>query len=284
MLFPWARYEEIPSIRKNTLQIFITNRCNLNCYGCFARKIMKKKIDISLSEYKKILLNFLEKGGKQINLIGGEPLLHPDLREILQLNRLYRIKTTIYTNGYFLNNYTSTDFKDVKIRISLYCKNGKLKSLRQLPKTDKPIEICYMISKKTTVNELIECANYIEKEYNCNIFFISSLRELDNPSHEFFEDTSLTMNVLEYKRVVHDFLNSYNGRMEIHISKRGVFESTKTLAGNRCKFANYFIGGKIIQCPYDIINLKFQKDYCFDSRNCQHNNSCLMSKIILRRR
>jgi len=285
MRFDWTKYEEKPINRRNTLQIFITNACNLKCTGCFARNVMGDKgVHIRIKEYKKVLRNFLIKGGKQINLIGGEPLLHPQLKEILNLNRKKEIKTTIYTNGCFLNNFNKEDFKDIKIRVSLYCKSGGPKSIFKLPKTDIPIEICFMVSKKTTLDELIASAKYIEKNYNCKVFFISSLRELDNPRKEFFDDTELSMNVLKYKELVHNFLGGYDGGMEIHVSKRGVFESTKILAGHKCKFANYFIGGKIIQCPYDIVNMKFQKDYKFDCRNCQHNNSCLMSKIILIRR
>ncbi|PIT88468.1 MAG: hypothetical protein COU29_01650 [Candidatus Magasanikbacteria bacterium CG10_big_fil_rev_8_21_14_0_10_36_32] len=71
--------------------------------------------------------------------------------------------------------------------------------------------------------------------------------------------------------------------MEIHVSKRGVFESTKTIAENKCRFANYFIGGQIIQCPYDVVNLKFQKDYTFNTRHCQQSNTCLMSKVVFKK-
>ena len=92
------------------------------------------------------------------------------------------------------------------------------------------------------------------------------------------------MPVLKYKELIHNFLERYSGNMEIHVSKRGVFESTKTLPDNKCKFANYFIGGKIIQCPYDVVNLKFQNDYEFGKRNCQQNNTCLMSKVIYKRK
>ena len=193
-----------------------------------------------------------------------------------------KIKTTIYTNGYYLDEFKSMgDLLNSKLRISLYCKNGSIKSAEKLLKTDLPIDICFMVSSSTTVDELVETAYYIEINYNCNVFFISSLRELDNPNQEFFEDTKMTMPVMEYKKLVHDFLNLYNGKMEIHISKRGIFESTKNSAVNQCNFANYFIGGKIIQCPYDIVNQKYQKDYEFGERYCQHNSTCLMSKIIV---
>jgi len=212
-------------------------------------------------------------------------LKHPHLRSLLKYNGKWKdLKTTIYTNGYFLNQYTKDDLEGVKIRISLYCETGKTKSIDTLPETDIPFDICFMVSRTTSVEELLETANYVERNYNCKVFFISSLRELDNLDQEFFDDTDLTMPVMDYKMLVHKFLEDYEGNMEIHISKRGVFESTVNLTGNKCRFANYSIGGKIIQCPYDIVNLKFQPDYEFDKRFCQHNNTCLMSKIKLKRK
>lgn len=285
MKFPWYKYEECKVNRINTLQIFITNDCNLRCTGCFARNIMgDKKNYMEIEEYKEIIKKAKEKGCQRITLIGGEPLKHPYLREMIYENNLLEFKTTIYTNGYFLDTYTKRDFQGAKLRISLYCKSGKLKSLDHLPETTIPFDICFMVSRTTTVDELIETANFVETKHNCKVFFISSLRELDNPNQEFFEDTDLTMPVMEYKKLVHNFLEQYQGAMEIHISKRGVFESIVNQNGNKCKFANYSIGGKIIQCPYDIVNQKYQPDYEFDKRYCQHNNSCLMTKIKLIRK
>ncbi len=284
MYFPWKNYKELETNRKNTLQIFITNNCNIKCQGCFARNAMKDDSNISIKEYKKVITTFLKKGGKQINILGGEPLLYPYLNELLDINRKYKIKTTIYTNGYYLNKFRKGFFKNIKLRVSVYCKSSGTKSVKALPKTEHPIDVCYMVSKKTTIKELLDTAKELEKDYNCKVFFISSIRELDNQNKEFFDDTKITMNLLDYKKLVHEFLCKYKGKMEIHISKRGVFESTKNLTEHVCRFANYFIGGKIIQCPYDVINLKFQKDFNFGKRNCQHNNTCLMSKIAFKRK
>ena len=285
MRFPWNKYEELPLSRRNTLQVFITNACNLKCNGCFARSvIVDEKNHMNIKEYVEILEKFLDKGGEQINLLGGEPLLHPNLREILDINQANKIKTSIYTNGYFLDKYAKKDFENIKLRVSLYCKLGEIKSAKNLLKTNIPIDANFMVSVNTSLEELLNCAEYIEENYNCDIFFISSIRELDNPKKEFFDDTKITMPVLKYKELIHNFLERYSGNMEIHVSKRGVFESTKTLPDNKCKFANYFIGGKIIQCPYDVVNLKFQNDYEFGKRNCQQNNTCLMSKVIYKRK
>ncbi len=284
MKFPWNKYKELSLERRNTLQVFITNRCNLKCKGCFARNVMGDSVqDIDVREYKSVVVDFLEKGGKQINLLGGEPLLHPNLREILEINKLVKLKTTIYTNGSAFAGYYSDEFKCVKLRVSIYSYRGKNKSCLSIPIDDLNFDANYMISSKTKITELLHSAARCEFTYGCKVFFISSLRELDNKHKEFFNDTDITMPILQYKELVHKFLDAYEGDMEIHVSKRGVFESTTTLPDCQCRFANYFIGGKIIQCPYDIINEKYQDDYEFNKRFCQHNNSCLMSKVIYKK-
>ena len=282
MKFNWDKYEELPLNRRNTLQVFITNRCNLKCNGCFARNVMKdNNAHISLEEYQRAINDFLKKEGKQINLLGGEPLLHPKLRQILDINKQNQIKTTIYTNGVLLDKYNKQDFEGIKLRVSIYSKKGN-KGIYNIPKTNIPFDANFMISKNTTLEETLDCADFAEKNHDCDVFFIFSMRELDNPRKEFFDDTDACMSVLKYKELVHKFLEEYNGKMKIHVSKRGVFESTTTLPDTKCRFANYFIGGKIIQCPYDVVNLKFQKDYEFNKRPCQQNNTCLMSKLILK--
>jgi organic radical activating enzyme len=281
MKFPWHKYTERPLSKRNTLQVFITNKCNLSCVGCFARNVMgHKEKHISLEEYEQVLVELVGKGGKQINIIGGEPMLHPQLLDIIALTKQYGLKITIYTNGYYLNRFTKDDLVDTKLRVSLYSLSKGTKSLQKLVVTKIPIEICFMVSSITTLTEMLNTAYVLEQDYNCNVFFISSLRELDNERQEFFYDTAMTMPVIDYKQLVHRFMTVYKGNMEIHVSKRGIFESTVTPGDYRCRFANYFIGGKIIQCPYDIVNEKYQNDYTFDNRHCQHNSTCLMSKVI----
>lgn len=284
MKFPWEKYEEVETNSISTLQIFITNKCNMRCDGCFVRNVMSDgEKDVSIEEYKEAVSNAYKKGVQKINLLGGEPFLHPHLIDFVRFNSFLRLKTTIYTNGRFLNLYSEEDLIGAKIRVSIYSFD-EYKSIKDLKPVDMPIEICFMVSNETTVEELLKTSCYIEDNFDCSVFFLSSIRELDNKNKEFFDDTSLTMPILEYKKIVHEFLENYDGNMEIHVSKRGVFESTLNKTHNKCKFSNYFIGNKIIQCPYDTINLRYQKDYSFNDRFCQQNNTCLMSKIVFKKR
>lgn len=299
MKFPWWKYEEKVLERRNTLQVFITNKCNLGCDGCFARNVMAEAPNkhMSIKEYTGIVKDFLRKGGGQINLLGGEPLLHPELRHILLINNDFDIKTTIYTNGKLLHKFTNAFFLGAKLRVSIYTLDcieafydeedlAEGKGAESLISDGVKFDANFMISNDTSVSELVDTANYVQKWHKCNVFFMFSELELNNEHGEFFCNVNGGIDALEYKKLVHGFLEEYEGDMDIHISKRGVFESTTTLPDHECHFANKFIGGKVIQCPFDVVNLKYDAsdDYEFGDRYCQHNNTCLMSKIILTRR
>jgi hypothetical protein len=235
-----------------------------------------------LQEYRKCVTEFLEKGGQQINLLGGEPLLHLQLREILDCNRDHQIKTTIYTNGDLLGRFNPEFFRGIKLRVSIYSFD-QIKGACSIPRCGTSFDANFMISAKTTAQELLDSAKVCEEEYGCKTFFLFNMRALDNPEKEFFTDTAETGSILYYKKLVHEFMWKYDGWMDIHVSKRGVFESTTTLPDTKCRFANQFIGGRIIQCPYDVVNCKYQDKYEFGVRSCQQNNTCLMSKVIYRR-
>lgn len=93
---------------KPTLKHFhinIVDHCNLNCKYCdhFAPLAKERYVDINK------LKQDLEKLSKFINikaiaLMGGEPLLHPNLPQIVEMMRSVLPKTdlTIYTNGLLL--------------------------------------------------------------------------------------------------------------------------------------------------------------------------------------
>jgi len=290
MKFPWNKYEELPLSKRNTLQIFITNRCNLKCDGCFARNVMADNShghDMTMAEYYRAVNVAIDKGAKQINILGGEPLLHPKLSEMCSYNIAWNLKTTVYTNGNYLETFESKDFHGAKIRVSLDNYLGTKKCIGNLIRTGfgvRHVDANYIITTETTIDGMLKSADILE-DCDCKVFFIFNMQEMAD-DRDFFDcsGNKLILPVMKYKKLIHEFLEMYNGNMEIHFSKRGVFESTLSLPHNKCKFANYFIGGKIIQCPYDIINLKYQDDYEYDTRFCQQNSTCLMSKIKLQRK
>ena len=81
--------------------IEITNTCNLNCSFCLPTQ--RKARFMSLSEFNHIL-NEINPYSKHIYLhLKGEPTLHPQLKEIMDISHSYDKKVHLVTNGTLLD-------------------------------------------------------------------------------------------------------------------------------------------------------------------------------------
>lgn len=107
----------------NTLAYHLVDHCNLLCSGCnhFSPLAKKRFADINLFEKNiNLLLSYVSNIG-EINLLGGEPLLHPQIEEFCKITRKYfSKKINIWTNGILLPKmkqtfYDTLDQYDIKI-------------------------------------------------------------------------------------------------------------------------------------------------------------------------
>jgi sulfatase maturation enzyme AslB (radical SAM superfamily) len=80
--------------------VYITNRCNMDCPICFTKNFEKE--DISLEDFE-VLLKLYK--GKTISLSGGEPTCHPQFFEILKLAKKYKKDVWVLTNGLKFADY-----------------------------------------------------------------------------------------------------------------------------------------------------------------------------------
>jgi len=89
----------------NNIFFDITYRCDMRCRICYNEKRMdynnaRNKPDMSL-EYIKEVFKRIRKREKPytIRIVGGEPMLHPQLNEMIQVMNQYGNNVTIATNG-----------------------------------------------------------------------------------------------------------------------------------------------------------------------------------------
>jgi len=81
------------------IQLSPTNACNLSCKFCSCSDRDKKK-QLSLEEIKWVLDVCAERGAKAMTITGGgEPLLHPQINEILRYADKKKIEVGLVTNG-----------------------------------------------------------------------------------------------------------------------------------------------------------------------------------------
>lgn len=88
---------------RNFLEIEITTACNLKCFNCDRQcRQAPSSEHMSLEQIYHFLdeINNLGYEFECITLLGGEPLIHPDLSAILVAFAEYDIKPAFVTNGY----------------------------------------------------------------------------------------------------------------------------------------------------------------------------------------
>ena len=83
--------------------IEITQQCNLTCPTCFADSSPEQSERMSMTRFRELVDELLEKGKGDADLIqlsGGEPTIHPDLFEMIDYALEYGVKQVyINTNG-----------------------------------------------------------------------------------------------------------------------------------------------------------------------------------------
>jgi hypothetical protein len=149
VLFFWVGISAGLRLRRRKLLRFetdITNHCNLNCAGCnhFSPIAEEHYVEVDSFEKDFARLSTLTKRKiENIDLMGGEPLLHPRLTELLAIARKYFSGTiNIVTNGLLLTKI-SDDFWEscrnnrITVKVTSYPIKIDRKKIRQLAKKHK---------------------------------------------------------------------------------------------------------------------------------------------------
>lgn len=96
------------------IYIEITNLCNLNCEFC--PKTKRPLSFMNLNDFEHILKEIQPYTDYIYYHILGEPLLHPNLRDFLELSSKYNFKVNITTNGTLINKQTNTLLNSSSLR------------------------------------------------------------------------------------------------------------------------------------------------------------------------
>ncbi len=87
----------------NQIYFYLTEGCNLRCRHCWiAPKYQSKKASypaLDLDLFKSIIEQARPLGLTGVKLTGGEPLLHPEINEILEHIQTVDLRLTVETNG-----------------------------------------------------------------------------------------------------------------------------------------------------------------------------------------
>lgn len=99
----FASKNHIPNLQDITvlksINIYLTNECNLRCRHCFMNSGSKMKDELNTEEWLRVLSDLKKAGGEYITISGGEPLMQEDFEKIVKCAADLGINITVLTNG-----------------------------------------------------------------------------------------------------------------------------------------------------------------------------------------
>lgn len=101
-----------------SLHLEITFACNERCRHCYIPSPTKDQCpQIDKHKVFRLIDEFVEIGGKEITFSGGEPLLHPDFREMTEYASQKGLTVNIFSNLLLCDGETVDFFKQIHIGI-----------------------------------------------------------------------------------------------------------------------------------------------------------------------
>jgi MoaA/NifB/PqqE/SkfB family radical SAM enzyme len=204
-------------IKPRHIQLNITNKCNLNCSFCSCAD-RSKPAEMTLKQAAHIVIQYASLGCRAVTVTGGgEPTMHPQINEIIELFYKVGIKVGLVTNGILLNKITPKTLQMIEwIRISFDDSRDFSKILIPLNKIQKEkgkekpdLSFSYVISRKVNYVNLNLIISWANKHNFSHIRVVSDLLDID-----FVPDMDSIKSAVINELGVDDSLVVYQGRKE----------------------------------------------------------------------
>lgn len=112
----------------NPIEIHLTDHCNMNCMHCAHYSPIAEPRYVTMQELAEALNVLKIIKPRRVHLLGGEPLLHPEIDKILEffgINMPRGAEVFLVTNGTLLGTMSETFWNliknyDIKILLSIY--------------------------------------------------------------------------------------------------------------------------------------------------------------------
>ena len=95
--------------------LYVTDQCNLDCAYC--TEYDNSKPHPALEDITRWLTKIRDLGTVRVALVGGEPLMHPDIVEIVRRTRRLGIAVSLTTNGFLLSKELLDDLEGAGLEV-----------------------------------------------------------------------------------------------------------------------------------------------------------------------
>lgn len=95
--------------------LYLTDKCNLDCSYC--TEYDNSKAHPKLEDLKLWIRKIRDLGTMRISLVGGEPLMHPNVVEIVRFCRELGFATSLTTNGFLLTRKLLQELEEAGLQV-----------------------------------------------------------------------------------------------------------------------------------------------------------------------
>ena len=94
-----------------------TNKCNLKCSHCYQDAGAAKEQELTTAEGKKLIDEIARAGFKVMIFSGGEPLLRPDIYELVAYASSKGLRPVFGTNGMLITKEVAQKLKEILVAL-----------------------------------------------------------------------------------------------------------------------------------------------------------------------
>lgn len=220
----------------------LNSACNLDCLHCCEEAGHSMPDELTGEEIRDFCKQIVEAGVPYVAISGGEPLLHPDFRELAEFLRNNNVSLKVETNGHFVNSdmakwFAKLNFRSVQVSVD-GATSETFERLRLKGSWEKTIQACRCLVEEGVNTEIVfvptkfnihETADVIEMAYKMGIygFYTGKIMRIGRAAHNW---DILCPSEGEYEsffEVLKEKQTKYDGKMKVYYYPYDVVEELK---------------------------------------------------------